>query len=289
MNRLQLLVALMSVASTSTACDRTRIALPDSVATAQPNLSVERSEAAPRSTSAPSPVANREQRIHVPGGSVIVGGKPIAVSEFSMDRTEVTVREYIKCVQAGRCTPSATAANCNASQPEKKADHPINCVTVEQARVYCESQRARLPSVAEWQLAAAGPEGRVYPWGDAAPSNIRFDEAPQDGAFKPGPARHHLCWVGDGTAQGETFARGTCPVGTHTAGNTPSGIADLAGNVWEWTSDSAKLPHGPLNHVLKGGSYEYDRMGLPEYHVTDAETHEPKHSAPNAGFRCVAG
>jgi sulfatase-modifying factor enzyme 1 len=195
------------------------------------------------------------------------------------------------CALRGRkkCSPAASDdIACNWPKRKAKGEHPINCVTVEQAEAYCAYESARLPTVAEWQLAAGGPEKRPYPWGSTHPSNIQVTEPPAGGAYGPGAARHYLCWSGDGTDR-EKYPTWTCPVGSFPAGNTPSGISDLAGNVAEWTSTTVKLPHGPVHHVIKGGGYNFDGLGRLEVAVEDSETHGSGHQAPDVGFRCVTG
>ncbi len=58
---------------------------------------------------------------------------------------------------------------CTIDDPEK-GDHPINCVTWDMAKTYCQAQEKRLPTEAEWEFATRGPDGRVYPWGDEPPT-----------------------------------------------------------------------------------------------------------------------
>ncbi len=194
-----------------------------------------------------------------------------------------------RCVAGKQCTPAATDdIACNWQKRETKVEHPINCVTAEQAMAYCAYKGARLPTVVEWQLAAGGAEKRIYPWGAAHPSNVQVTEPPPGGAYGPGPARHNLCWSGDGTDR-EKYPTWTCPVGSFPAGNTPSGISDLAGNVAEWTGTMVKLPHGPIHHVIKGGGFNFDGLGRLEVAVEDSETHGAGHQAPDLGFRCVTG
>jgi formylglycine-generating enzyme required for sulfatase activity len=235
---------------------------------------------APATAAAPSTASV----VAVPAGSVTKQGRRINVPAFYMDRTEVTVREYLACVGIGRCTATLTDGLCNAGQPQKKGDHPINCVTQLQAASFCAARGARLPTEPEWQLAAAGAEGRIYPWGSELPSLLWVTE-PKNGAYAPGPARHHLCWMGDGTSE-EVYPQSTCPVASHHAGDTPSGISDLAGNVWEWTSDEQGAGADPL-FILKGGGYGYDRMGALEVRATDSSQHEADFYGPDIGFRCV--
>jgi len=200
--------------------------------------------------------------ITVPAGHVAFGGKPRAVAAFSMDRTEVTVQAYLACEKSGAWSPAARAPGCNAASPEAKAEHPIDWVTRDQAERFCAAASARLPTVEEWGLAAGGSEGRTYPWGEVPPSNLWLS-APPSGEYEPAPARHHLCWRGDGTAESERYPEATCPVGSYAAGETPLGLADMAGNVWEWTKSTLKLPGGQLEFIIKGGGYALDSLGPP--------------------------
>lgn len=137
----------------------------------------------------------------------------VSVSPFSLDRTEVTVREYWRCVSAGECRPhwSSLRGECNFVQLERR-DHPMNCVGRQDAEAYCAWRGKRLPSLAEWQRAARGDADRPYPWGRVPPERVG-DALTAD----------RMCFETDGT----------CEVGSHPDGATPEGIHDLAGNVWE--------------------------------------------------------
>ncbi len=145
------------------------------------------------------------------------------VRDFCLDTTPVTVDEYAACVRAGQCTEDHDAKlvkrggtvtsneYCNYGAPGK-GNHPMNCVDWSQSARYCEVQHKRLPTELEHEWAArGGAQGRVYPWGDAAPA-------------------HQLCWSTiAGTGE-------TCRVGSFPSGDAPGGIHDLTGNVEEWTS-----------------------------------------------------
>lgn len=228
------------------------------------------------------------KEITVAAGEVRIDGKPTPVHTFAIDRTEVTVAAYAQCVAARRCTPPEQddiASNWPARKA--KAEHPINCVTVKQAEKYCAANGQRLPTAAEWMLAAGGAEARPYPWGAAHPSHGGLPDHVPGTDFTPGPARGYLCWVGDETVKGEKCPIETCSVGSYPAGNTPEGIADLAGNVAEWTSTTQKLPHGDVRFVVKGGGYTFDPVGRLEMAVADVTLHDDAHQAPDVGFRCV--
>src|SRR5262249_19229476 len=129
----------------------------------------------------------------------------VLVRAFRIDRTEVTVEAYAACIAARACTTPPDF------HPER-ARRPVAHVTWAQALAYCRFRGARLPSEAEWELAARGTDGRIYPGGDEPPDCPR----------PPLPA----C----GAAPAD--------VGTHPSGASPYGVLDLAGNVDEWTADA---------------------------------------------------
>ena len=147
---------------------------------------------------------------------------------------------------------------CTGDDPER-AQHPINCIEWSDAARFCEQLGKRLPTEAEWELAARDKGGNYYPWGDEPPSAKRLNAC----------GAECVAW---GKAHGETliamyseddgFAT-TAPVGTYAAEGE---IADLAGNVWEWTAnfyasytkDAERDPRGPKvgkERVIRGGAY----------------------------------
>jgi formylglycine-generating enzyme len=139
-----------------------------------------------------------------------------SVASFWLDKTEATAWDYRNCVRAGKCSEKDIVCDEYATYGSPKKDHPINCVDHGQATAYCAFVGKRLPTMAEWEWAArGGSQGTKHPWGGAELSD-------------------QLCWkrFHHSTGKGE----GTCPVKSFSAGNTPSGIADLEGNVSEWTS-----------------------------------------------------
>ena len=156
------------------------------------------------------------------------GEKPlrsVQVAAFQIDRSEVTTAAYEACVRAGACAAAQVGAYCNAGKPEK-ANHPINCVTWDQAMAHCGWSGKRLPSEQEWEYAARGTDGRKYPWGNEVPTN-------------------QACW------NRTDAVVGSCPVGSFSAGASPYGALDMAGNVAEWTSSKFDAD----GRVIRGGGW----------------------------------
>ncbi len=199
----------------------------------------------------------------------------VFLDAFSIDKTEVTVDAYAACVSAGKCSNPTTGVYCNW-EVSGRGDHPINCVDWSQAVAYCAWAGGRLPTEAEWERAARGTDGRVYPWGNEKATCQRA--VMYDG--------------GDGCGKDRTF-----PVGSKPRGASPSGALDMAGNVWEWVSDRydsnyyksspSRNPRGPSSgsfRVKRGGSFDYVaslvRAGYRSY---DA----PSRRGGYLGFRCA--
>jgi formylglycine-generating enzyme required for sulfatase activity len=168
----------------------------------------------------------------VPGGTYTMSPpkRQVTVGALCMDVNETTADEYAVCVKAGKCTAESLKCAAQATyQTPGKGNHPIVCVNFAQAISYCTAQSKRLASDEEWEWAArGGPAGHAFPWGDDKPTG-------------------KACW------SGESPLTGTCAVGAITAGDSPQGIHDLAGNVFEWTT-SRNDKAGPLR-IGRGGSW----------------------------------
>ena len=177
----------------------------------------------------------------------------VRLSTFMMDRTEVTVADYARCVSAGACAPPAFApGDARFDRPS----YPVSHVRWESAVAYCKWSGGRLPTEAEWEYAARGTTSREYPWGSL---------------YNPHLANHGA-FAADSTDATDGFL-GLAPVGSFPDGMTSLGLLDMAGNVAEWVDEVYELdkdgfgysadpqvdPQGKrigTLHIVRGGSYE---------------------------------
>ncbi|MBI9044578.1 MAG: SUMF1/EgtB/PvdO family nonheme iron enzyme [Anaerolineaceae bacterium] len=227
--------------------------------------------------------------VAVPAGEFEMGSneddneKPIHtvyLDAYWMDQTEVTNAMYEKCVEAGKCDKPGGSAYGDSNS----SDHPVVYVDWNAAQDYCEWAGRRLPTEAEWEKAAQGTDGRIYPWGN------EFDGE-----------KLNYCDVNcDYDWADEKFDDGyadTAPVGSFSKGASPYGALDMAGNVWEWvldwydsdyySSSPSENPQGPSTgeyRVLRGGSWNYDVR-----FVRSADRHywTPSLVDDDVGFRCA--
>lgn len=174
------------------------------------------------------------------------------VDSFFIDIHEVTNAEYQQF--ASSVSAPAPAGWRGQRAPAGEEQHPVQGVPVAWAEAYCAAVGKRLPTEAEWEIAARGPEGLLYPWGD------------QEGAI-------------------ELPAQGTYPVGSVPANRSAFGVFDLAGNAWEWVGESYdpnKLEEG--ERVLRGGQNGWLRRNVNRLTVDPAQAT----AVSVAGFRCAA-
>jgi formylglycine-generating enzyme required for sulfatase activity len=159
------------------------------------------------------------------------------IASFWIDQYPVTNADYKRFLDATRYHP-ADDHNflkdwAHGTYPDGWANKPVTWVSLEDARAYARWAGKRLPHEWEWQYAAQGTDGRVYPWGNAAPQS------------QPG----HLIPVTD-TGRDEEPAS---DVAAHPAGASPFGVMDLVGNVWQWTDEFTDEHTAAA--VLRGGSH----------------------------------
>ncbi len=227
------------------------------------------------------PKPDLEGMVLIPAGEFLMGTddrlrdeKPALTSyigAFYIDKYEVTNRDYKEFVDAtGHAPPDDWTGT---DYPPGKGNHPVIYVSWYDADAYCRWRGKRLPREAEWEKAARGTDGRIYPWGDEWDLNKSNN-----------PLRGH---------------EGTMPVGSFEAGKSPYGLYDMSGNVWEWVDDEY-LPHpgsdyvspefGSKYKILKGGSW-WDCMfygcgiSAPTY---NRSFFDPNTKNDSFGFRCAA-
>ncbi len=200
----------------------------------------------------------------VEGGTFDRDDGPAGVPAYCLDVAEVTAREFAECVESGACRADDLAcSNAATYGVPAKANHPVNCVSWFQADAYCRDLGKRLPTEDEWQWAARGRRrASTYPWGEAPPGAL-------------------ACWDGDANDAGKGERKGTCPVKSHPRGNSPDGVADLAGNVREWTSTE----DGRFR-IVRGGSWG---DSLPAFLSAGFRgMNAPEDRFELTGFRCAA-
>jgi len=217
----------------------------------------------------------------VPAGEFFMGSDKIgderpkhqvSLDAFYIDRYEVTTARYAKFLEAtGRKQPLFW----NQGRQAAHRDYPVVGVDWDDADAYCRWAGKRLPTEAEWEKAARGTDGRLYPWGNEEPTPRHANFGKAD-------------WKGYSTLM---------PVGSFEAGKSPYGIYDMAGNVWEWVADwyapqyyatsPARNPRGASNgdnKVLRGGSWNNVPLML---RSTGRNWSPPADRPLYVGFRCA--
>lgn len=228
--------------------------------------------------------------ILIPGGPFEMGSdafydderpaRQVNVDTFYIDATEVTKADYTNCVQAGECGLPTPGVDCNWNTPGRD-DHPINCVTWHDADAYCAWAGGvitkRLPTEAEWEKAARGEDGLLWPWGNV-----------------PLPTCMHA--VMDEGAGGGCGAYSSLPVGSRPLGASPYGVQDMAGSVWNWVADwylvydvaETDNPTGPSTgsyRIIRGGGW--GTADINWFRTTARNPHAPEMNNRNIGFRCA--
>jgi len=158
---------------------------------------------------------------------------PMHIKSFYIDKYPVTNIGFKKFLEATRYHPKDDLNFLrdwnNGTFPSGWDNRPVTWVSIEDARAYAAWAGKRLPHEWEWQYAAQGTDGRIYPWGDQ-----------WDAAAVPEPDKNRTM-------------RGPDPVDAHPKGASPFGVMDLVGNVWQWTDEF--LDEHTRAGILRGGSY----------------------------------
>jgi len=256
----------------------------------------DRSTAPPPPAAAPVPApAAKADMVTVPAGPFVLGSDDVDTEDrarefggrrpwyedehprqtrmlpaFRIDRTEVTEGAYQVFVREVGYLPPPHWTGTPPAPPHPEL--PVVRVTWMDAQNFCHWRGARLPTEMEWEKAARGPKGNVYPWGDA------FD-----------PARANVGQDG-----------GVAPAGRFTASASPYGALDMAGNVWEWTSSwygpypgaTGESPlYGHRFKVLRGGSAGaaggHYRLEALTTRASYRFYLDPRARVEDAGFRCA--
>jgi len=210
----------------------------------------------------------------------------VTLDAFWIDQHEVTNGQYKMCVDAGVCSAPRSMRSYSRSSyygaPEFN-DYPVIYVSWDNAAQYCGWVGKALPTEAQWEKAARGAAGRIYPWGNRRDaSRVNFCDVSCPFGYKDASAN-------DGWAD-------TAPVGSYSNGPSPYGVYDMAGNVWEWVADwydrdyykhsPRENPKGPslgVDRVLRGGAWDSAIMTTSVRRIVTTIGHHNY----SFGFRCA--
>ena len=221
--------------------------------------------------------------------------REVTLDPFLIDKYEVTNEQYRACVAAGKCADPWRSYSATRESYYLDFDfnqHPVVFVDYEMAHKYCKWAGKRLPTEAEWEMAARGNDERTYPWGNEQPvcgmanfSQLRVERA------KDGDLVFEEACIGD-----------TAPVKTFSAYKSPYAVLHMSGNVAEWVSDwyaedyysgvlgeesNTVNPHGPENgtfKVIRGGSFADNQLYIRAAYRGHAH---PESFLWYVGFRCA--
>ncbi|MFZ5916931.1 MAG: formylglycine-generating enzyme family protein [Chloroflexota bacterium] len=234
----------------------------------------------PAPTPTPPAQTSTTEMILIPAGPFIMGSdaddpdetpqRQVDLPAFEIDLFEVTNAQFVAFVSATNYLTDEEkggGAGWRSFFSDGKENHPVVKVSWNDAVAYCTWAGKRLPSEAEWEKAARGTDGRVYPWGndwDPEKANVRA-----------------------------TGYRGTIPVGSLGSGVGPYGLFDMAGNVWEWTSDWYQpYPGSAYQDPYYGQRFRVTRGGGWFEEADTVRTSNRNSTSPTAanddlGFRCA--
>jgi formylglycine-generating enzyme required for sulfatase activity len=225
--------------------------------------------------------------IHIPAGEFLMGADAseslaydqefpqhtVYLDAYWIDEHEVTNAQYAQCVAAEACTEPYSKDSWNRSSyygNSQYANYPVIYVDWYQASAYCAWAGGSLPTEAQWEKAARGTDGQLYPWGNQSPNssllNFNYD-------------------TGDTTE--------AC---SYPEGNSPYDLCDMAGNVWEWVNDwydknyydssPASNPQGPVTgdyRLFRGGCWDNGSEGVRSSY---RYMYNPINWNNRGGFRC---
>lgn len=235
------------------------------------------------------------ETIFIPAGSFLMGIRKdrnisnesiieheVELPSYHIGKYPVTNQEYAEFVKQTKYPVSKNSGWFGKKPPQSKLDHPVVGISWYNALNYCQwlskqtNQTYRLPTEAEWEKAARGTEGIIYPWGNSWNAE-------------------YCNWNNSDTT----------PVTTYQSGQSPYGCYDMVGNVWEWTStlwghdwqeSSFAYPYRPndgredlaapstVHRIFRGGAFNEDKTKL---NCTVRRWYAPTHQSKNCGFRVV--
>jgi len=217
---------------------------------------------------------------------------------YWIGRTEVTNAQYRRFVQAtGHRAPEHWKGG---EAPSGLESFPVVFVNWEDARAYCEWAGGRLPSELEWEKAARGADGRVFPWGNEWDSkrcrNFQLITGSEEYLIEDIWLSEVSRWL----VFLDPVREGPAAVGSYRAGASPYGCLDMAGNVGEWCADwyegkayeryakgDLKPPGSGTSRAIRGGTWIHGRPG--SFRCADRYDGKPDDRLHNVGFRCVRG
>ena len=266
-------------------------AIPTSIPSPTPTAAALAAPSLPTVTSTASQVTSAKDGmtlIAIPAGDFLMGSdsadasasndsKPVhtvTLDAYWIDQSEVTNAMYIDCVAAGACPePMWTRSDSRVNYLGNPAfsNYPVVGVSWGEASSYCAWVGGRLPTEAEWEKAARGENGWLFPWGNDPPTAER--------------------------ANYDSLNLDTAAVGSYPLGTSPYGLFDMAGNAWEWVADwystnyyetsLAESPLGPetgTERVVRGGDWQSIEVFL---RTTNRDPLLPGRHSIHIGFRCV--
>jgi formylglycine-generating enzyme required for sulfatase activity len=214
----------------------------------------------------------------------------VHLDAFYIGKYEVTNEMYLKfCLESGHRRPLHWSNETLEGMPFGLEYHPVTYVDWHDAWSYARWAGRRLPTEAEWEKAARGTDGRLYPWGD------RFDHL---------KANYTQVYYADNLESEDLLSElrehprtRVARVDSYPEGASPYGAMDMVGNVWEWVNDWFSIdyysegplidPQGPPDgecRVIRGGASDYDPDTLRCAHRGIAE---PAQREWSIGFRCA--
>lgn len=209
----------------------------------------------------------------------------VTVGPFRIHRREVSISSYITCVEDGACRREDVLDGVLPGADEPARSGPLHGVDWAGAQAFCTWMGGRLPTEAEWELAARGTDGRRWPWGNV----------PKCGAHRSGSA---LRDAPSPDEPDEACAFDGVIDFSDQRGRSPYGLEGMGGSLWEWTADwyaadayahhDAVRPKGPptgTTRVQRGGGWAAETPA--DVRAAMRGALDPTQQLPDVGLRCV--